>query len=82
MSSSRPSPLVFFRIFQEFEKFSSPLRVDRTPEIGSSNFKPTYIRLITINVSMRLISVHLSLSDSDPEILYPNFKEPLAVELQ
>ena len=52
-----PLHVCFFRIFQEFEKFTSLPTVDRTQKIGSPDFKSTYIRLITMKLARRLLLV-------------------------
>ena len=48
--------LLSHKCFWEFSKISSPPPpVDWTSEICSADFKPTCIRLITINLAMRLL---------------------------
>ena len=81
--------------FLEFSKNRYPLPLmDRTPEIDSPDFKPTYILPITIELAMRLLLVlpHgwifeffknlKKFIDRTPEIVYPNFNELLTVRLK
>ena len=50
--------------------------MDRTPEIGSPNFRPTYIRLIMKKLAMRLLvkgDIFGIFQEFLPKILYPDF---------
>ena len=80
----------FLLIFQKIEKFTLLPSVDRTPKIGSPDFKLTYIRLIKMKhiicVSFSFFpigEIHFrSFYGPDPEIFYPSFNELLTVRLQ